>query len=223
MSASAHPFAVIFDWDGVIVDSEDSHREAWRRLAAALGRELPDDCFEKSFGRRNVDILRELLRWTADPVEIAGLVERKETLYREVVRERGVPLLPGVRALLERLAAAGVPCAIGSSTARANIELSLELTGCSRFFKAMVASEDVEEGKPHPEVFLKAAQRLGVAPSNCVVIEDALAGLEAARRAGMTRMAVATSLPVEVLAGHAERVLGTLDELVLEAVLGAAV
>ena len=214
------PFAAIFDWDGVIINSEEFHRQGWVLLAKELGRELPAGYFERSFGRKNVEIIPELLGWSHDPVEIVELARRKEALYREIVTREGIEALPGVLIWLKRLADAGIPCGIGSSTARANIDHSLAQIGCSEFFCTVVSAEDVKLGKPEPEVFLTVARRLGVGPENCIVFEDALVGLEAARRAGMKRVAVATTNPAAALQDHADRVVEQLDELTVADCVG---
>lgn len=206
-------FTAIFDWDGVVIDSEECHREGWERLARELHRDLPAGYWEATFGRKNVEIISEILGWTQDLQEIARLADHKETLYREVVLERGVEPLAGVLEWLAALAAAGIPCGIGSSTTRANIDLSLGLVGAETFFQTIVTAEDVIHGKPAPEVFLTAAARLGALPGHCVVFEDSLAGLEAARHAGMVRVGVASTHPARVIAPHAEMVVTRLDEL----------
>jgi HAD superfamily hydrolase (TIGR01509 family) len=146
------------------------------------------------------------------PEEIRRLSLRKEALYREVVAQWGLQALPGARLWLERLRDAGVPCAIGSSTHRANIELSLPLIGLGEFFRAIVTAEDVSEGKPHPAVFLTAAARLGCPPERCVVFEDAHVGIAAARAGGMKVVAVATTHPAAEL-GAADCAVLRLDEL----------
>jgi HAD superfamily hydrolase (TIGR01509 family) len=207
------PFGAVFDWDGVIINSEECHRVGWERLAAEVSRELPAGYFERSFGRRNVEIIPEMLGWSQDTAEIARLALRKEEHYRDVVRECGAHAPPGVLPWLQALFENGIPCGIGSSTARANIDLSLELIGCAKFFRAIVSAEDVTRGKPAPDIFLTVADRIGVPPERCVVFEDALVGLEAARRAGMKCIAVATTNPRELLAPHADRVVQRLDEL----------
>jgi beta-phosphoglucomutase family hydrolase len=202
----------VFDWDGVIIDSSRAHEESWERLAREGGRTLPRDHFVQGFGRKNEYIIPHILGWTGAAAEIHQLSLRKEELYREVVQERGQPFLPGADVWLQRLREAGVPCAIGSSTHRANVELILGLTGLRPYFQAIVTGEDVALGKPHPEVFLTAAQRIGVPPERCVVFEDALVGIEAARAAGMKVVAVATTHPAHELE-HADLVVHRLDEL----------
>lgn len=206
------PWAAIFDWDGVIIDSSRQHAESWERLAKLENRELPAGHFPKSFGMKNERIFPEILKWTTDPDEIKRLSWRKEELYREIVRESGIHALRGVRQFLERLRAAGVPRIIGSSTPRENIDCVIELVGLREFFPQVVAAADVSHGKPDPEVFLLCAQRLGFAPNRCVVFEDAHVGIEAARRAGIKVIGVATTHSAASIA-DADRVVHRLDEL----------
>jgi HAD superfamily hydrolase (TIGR01509 family) len=208
---------IIFDWDGVIIDSGKQHEESWEQLAREEGRTLPDGHFKLGFGRKNEAIIRELLQWTADPSELARLSARKEVLYREIVVAKGIVALPGVKIFLERLRAAAVPCCIGSSTSRENIETVISLVGLTGLFGDMVTAADVVQGKPHPEVFLKAGARTGCAPDRCIVFEDALAGIAAARAGGMKVVGVATTNPAAVLAPHVDRVVHRLDELTVEA------
>jgi HAD superfamily hydrolase (TIGR01509 family) len=210
---STAPWGAIFDWDGVIIDSSGCHEESWNRLAGEEERSLPSGHFKAGFGRKNEFIIPEILGWLCDATEIKRLSMRKEELYRAVVAERGVEAIPGVRTWLERLRDAEVPCVIGSSTHRANIELTLAKIGLSAFFQDIVSAEDVNHGKPNPEVFLKAAARIRRFPEKCVVFEDAFAGLQAARNGGMKCIAVATTNPVELLAEHADRVVLRLDEI----------
>lgn len=205
-------WGAIFDWDGVVIDSSAHHEESWERLAREAGKPLPDGHFKRGFGRKNEFIIPELLGWTKDLDEIHRLSLRKEALYREVVAEWGLEPLPGVRVWLERLQAAGVPCAIGSSTHRANIDLSLGLIALGEFFTGIVTAEDVTHGKPHPDVFLKAAERIVRAPERCVVFEDAFVGIEAAQRGGMKVIGVATTHPASELT-MTDRTVHRLDEL----------
>lgn len=212
MNIQAH-WGAVFDWDGVIIDSSRHHEESWIRLAAeASGRVLPEGHFKKGFGRKNEWIIPHLLGWSEDPEEIHRLSLRKEALYREIVAEWGIAPLPGVREWLERLHTAGVPCVVGSSTHRMNIESTLERMSLRHHFQEIVTAEDVAHGKPDPEVFLKAAAKIGVIPGRCVVFEDAYVGMEAARRAGMKLVAVATTHPAAELQA-ADRVVHRLDEL----------
>jgi HAD superfamily hydrolase (TIGR01509 family) len=212
-SAQTPPkWGAIFDWDGVIIDSSRQHEESWDRLAAEIGKPLPQGHFKAGFGRKNEFIIPCILKWEEDPEIVRQLSLRKEELYRLIVRENGLEPLPGVRAWLDRLAAAGIPCVVGSSTHRANIEVSLDLLGLRGFFSNIVSSEDVNHGKPDPEVFLKAAGKIEMEPARCVVFEDAHVGIEAAHRAGMRVIAVATTNPLKDL-GKADLAVSQLDEL----------
>ena len=160
-----------------------------------------------------------MLGWSQDLGEIDRLSRRKEELYREVVRDWGIEPLPWVRPWLAQLAEAGIPCGIGSSTESKNVQLGLEKLGLARFFQTAVTAEHVQKGKPAPDVFLEVARRLGVEPSRCVVFEDAPAGVEAARAAGMKVVGVTTTHP----GGHLDGVLrevGRLDELTVHEVEG---
>jgi len=159
--------------------------------------------------------MRDMLHWSEDPSEIRRLSLRKEELYREVVQDWGIEPLPGVRIWLERLEEAGIPCGIGSSTEAKNVELGLGMLGLGKFFQTAVTAEHVQKGKPAPDVFLEVAKRLGADPSRCVVFEDAPAGVEAGRAAGMRVVGVTTTHP----GGHLEQVdreVRQLDELEVE-------
>jgi HAD superfamily hydrolase (TIGR01509 family) len=208
-------FGAIFDWDGVIIDSSAHHEESWERLAAERGLKLFEGHFRKGFGMKNEVIIPNLLGWSTDPAEIHELSLRKEALYRDVVVERGIAPLPGVTEFLQRLADAGIPCAIGSSTHRLNIDIGLKLIELEKFFLHVVTAEDVSKGKPDPEVFLTAARRIGRLPQQSVVFEDAFVGIEAAHRGGMKVVAVATTNRIEQLAA-ADRAVHRLDELTVE-------
>lgn len=211
------PWAAIFDWDGVILDSSKHHEESWARLAEEEGKILPEGHFLRGFGRRNVEIMRDLLAWSDEMEEIQRLSLRKEELYRAVVEDWGIQSLPGVRPWLERLGAAGIPCAIGSSTEEKNVRLGLRLLGLESFFATAVTAEHVQKGKPAPDVFLEAARRLGARPQRSVVFEDAPSGVEAARAAGMRVVGVTTTHPGGHLAG-VDREVCRLDELRVEEV-----
>jgi len=212
-------WAAVFDWDGVILDSSRHHEESWERLARETGRPLPAGHFQRGFGRRNIEIMRDMLGWSLDLKEIDRLSRRKEELYREVVQDWGIEPLPGVRPWLERLSEAGVSCGIGSSTEAKNVEVGLKKLGLGNFFQTAVTAEHVQRGKPAPDVFLEVSRRLKIEPARCVVFEDAPAGVEAGRAAGMKVVGVTTTHP----GGHLEgvfREVARLDELTVEEVSG---
>lgn len=202
----------IFDWDGVIIDSRKQHEESWERLAAEENRVLPEGHFLKGFGMTNDRIIPGVLGWTSDPDEVARLARRKEETYRGIVREGGISALPGVREILERLTDAKVPCVIGSSTQLENINAILDVIGLREFFRGIVSADDVTHGKPHPEIFLKAAELIHTEPTSCVVFEDTHFGIEAAHAGRMKVVAVTTTHPREEL-DTADRVVDRLDEL----------
>ncbi|MDF3129519.1 HAD-IA family hydrolase [Kiritimatiellaeota bacterium B1221] len=208
-------WAALFDWDGVIIDSAKAHEISWERLSGETGLPLPSDHFLRGFGKRNEVIFPEILQWGTDPAQIKTWSLRKEALYREVVEEQGVRVLPGVRTYLQSLRDAGIPAVIGTSTQRENVEMIFEMMDLRNFFCGIVSAEDVSCGKPDPEVFLKAAAIAGRPPQNCVVFEDAPYGIEAAIAGGMRSVGVLTTHKKEGLPG-ADRWVPQLDALPLD-------
>lgn len=161
---------------------------------------------------KNEKIIPELLGWTTDRDQIQELSLRKESLYREIIHRDGISPLAGVVPLLRELQRDAVPCGVGSSTPRENIDCVIDILGIREFFRAIICGQDVKHGKPNPEVFLLAASKLGVPPRQCVVFEDAHVGIEAAIAGGMKVVGVATTHPPESLKG-ADRVVRQLDEV----------
>ncbi|MBV9021058.1 MAG: HAD family phosphatase [Ktedonobacteraceae bacterium] len=184
-----HIQAVIWDLDGVIIDSGDEHRQAWQRLAREEGVPLSDAQFWATFGQRNDAIIAHL--WGPLPQQqVQELADRKESYFREIIG-RTVTALPGSLELMSALQAAGYKQGLGSSTPIANLNLISEVLGLDRYLSVLVSGETVPRGKPAPDLFLKVAEQLGVAPTHCLVIEDAVAGVQAAHAAGMRCIAVA--------------------------------
>lgn len=212
--------AIIWDMDGTLVDTSERHFEAWNQLAKSRGLPFSRQDFEETFGRRNPEIVRQLLGDDLDEDQVAEIGETKEAIYREKIQD-GVQLLPGVGRLLQCAQKQGFGQAVGSSAPRENVELILRLTQTSKYFAAMVSMEDCSVGKPNPQVFEIAAGRLKVQPERCVVMEDAVAGILAAKAAGMKAVAV-------TIAGHhgeeslqkagADLVLTSLELLTLETI-----
>lgn len=189
---------VIFDLDGVLINSADAHLESWRVLARQRGRSISEESFLSTFGRSNQDIIPILFPEEADPDRLRRIAEEKESVYRDLVLGC-LPILPGAVDLVRDCHAAGLKLAIGSSTPPENITLALDEMGVADCILAIVSGSDVRRGKPDPEVFSTAARRLGLKPVECVVIEDAPAGVEAALRAQMRVVGVATTHPAEEL------------------------
>ncbi|MBT5903780.1 MAG: HAD family phosphatase [Opitutaceae bacterium] len=219
MIATAKDLGILFDWDGVIIDSSRQHEASWERLAEEEGALLPVDHFVRGFGKKNEVIIPGILRWTEDPGEIHRISLRKEALYRDIVVEQGVEALPGVHEFLLRLNAAGVRSCVGSSTHRENIDTIMEVLGFQNLFDDIVTAEDVTAGKPHPDVFLKAAGKISRDPQSCIVFEDAKAGIEAGRAGGMKVVGVATTHDRETLLPLVDRVVDRLDELEIDDLL----
>jgi beta-phosphoglucomutase len=211
--------AAIWDVDGTLVDTAELHFAAWVQLAREIDRPFSRADFRATFGRRNPEIIRALFDPAADDSQVAAIGNRKEVMYRSAATAQGVTLLPGVRSLLDGLRSAGWRQAIGSSAPLANLDLILDLTRTRDYFQAIVSMEDTTRGKPDPEVFLISAARLGVPPAQCVVLEDAVAGVQAAKAGGMACVAV-TSVDhhsaATLQAAGADRVVSSLAELSAE-------
>ena len=182
--------AVLWDMDGTLIDSAEYHWLSWRDMLAAEGRPITHDEFVATFGQRNDTILRGWFGADLPDAEVMRLADMKEARYRELVRERGIELLPGARQWLERLHREGWRQAVASSAPLENIHTILDVLQIEPFFDALVSAEDVQRGKPDPQVFLLAAARVGVPPARSIVVEDAPAGVEAGRRAGMRTIGV---------------------------------
>jgi HAD superfamily hydrolase (TIGR01509 family) len=183
------PRAVLWDLDGTIADSKEFHWRAWRDALAADGVRITYEQFLKSFGQRNDAILGAWLPGESAE-RIRGLGDAKEACFRQLVAAGPLEPLPGVVEWIARLAQAGWRQGIASSAPRANVETMAGALRLDRVMGALVSAEDVKRGKPDPEVFLATAGRLGAEPARSVVVEDAAAGIEAARRGGMRSIGV---------------------------------
>ncbi len=180
--------AIVWDMDGVIIDSGEEHLKAWHRLAREEGVPFTDEQFWATFGWRN-DAIIPAIFGPVTPERLQTLADRKEVYYRDFTRAT-VAALPGAIELLSGLHEAGYKQGVGSSAPIANIELIKEALGLERFLSAFVSGETVPHGKPAPDIFLKVASQLGIEPKHCLVIEDAVAGIEAAKAGGMYAIAV---------------------------------
>ena len=206
-------YGVIFDMDGVLIDSYHPHFESWRMVAAETGLAMTEQEFATTFGRTSREIIAHF--WGEgfkSDAEIAAIDGRKEALYRQLIHAN-FPAMAGVRELLTGLHAAGFALAVGSSGPPENVQVVMEALGCPQFFSATVTGMDVQRGKPDPQVFLLAAQRLALPPNRCAVVEDAIAGVRAARAAGMAAIAITGTAAREQLAPLADRVIDSLTEL----------
>jgi beta-phosphoglucomutase len=194
VAESARPAAndrgVLWDLDGTLVDSEEFHWLSWRDTLRPAGLELTYEQFLASFGQRNDRILEKWLPGI-DPARRHGIGEEKEAEYRRLVEAHGLKPLPGAREWLIALRRAGWKQSIASSAPGQNVATMLRVLGLETYLDAIVSAEDVTIGKPDPQVFLKAAEKLAIPPARCIVVEDAAAGVEGARRGGMKSIGVA--------------------------------
>ena len=215
------PKAVIWDMDGVIVDTALYHEEAWRETFHKRGMEFTSADFRHSFGQRNDTIITGVLGQTVSQEVIDTIADEKETSFRWRIR-RHIEPLPGVIGLLEALAAARFQQALASSAPLQNVRMIMKDIGIERYFDSIVTEKDVTEGKPSPQGFLLAARRLGVEPEDCIVIEDAVAGVAAAKRAGMGCVAVTNTHPRSSLR-EADLIVGSLEEVTVADLEGLVV
>jgi beta-phosphoglucomutase len=182
--------AVLWDMDGTLVDSEELHWIAWRTTMANEGIVITREQFLATFGQRNDSIIPAWLGSAASAERIERIGQAKEELYRDLVQRVGIAPEPGVAAWLDRLHKDGWQQAVASAAPRANIDAVLEALSVNHVFQGIVSAEDVHRGKPDPEVYLLAASRVGVPPERCIVVEDAGAGIEGARCAGMRSIGI---------------------------------
>jgi HAD superfamily hydrolase (TIGR01509 family) len=210
MTSSNGQFGVIFDMDGVLVDSGWAHRQAWYDLAEKEDLEMSDEFFSRTFGMQN-DMIIPMLRPGIDKQELDLLADWKEARYRELVKSRP-EAFEGVLSLLHDLKTKGFRLAIGSSAPRANLDVFWWPLRLNEYIDARVTKEQVREGKPAPETFLKAAEQLALRPPCCAVVEDAVHGVQAGKAAGMSVVAVTSTRTREELS-LADRVVDSLAEL----------
>jgi beta-phosphoglucomutase family hydrolase len=193
--------ALIFDMDGTLVHNMPIHNQAWQETLAEAGVQIDMDEFNRTTtGKKTSEILYRMLGAQLSDSDLAYWSDRKEALYRERFSCCREPL-PGLLHLLEQARTLGLPMAVATAAPPENIPFILDELDLRRYFTAVVGGHDVREGKPHPEIFLKSARTLGVEPAGCLVFEDALGGIEAARRAGMDAVMLCTTIDAQEVAG----------------------
>ncbi|MFC1939158.1 HAD family hydrolase [Chloroflexota bacterium] len=205
--------AVIWDMDGVIINTAPYHLKAWQEVFLKSGVNFTEEQFRRSFGQRNDTIIRSVLSEEVSLHEIDSISAEKEENFRLKIRHNLRPL-PGVIELMKSLAEHRFKMALASSAPMGNIRLLVRGLGIDKCFQSIISGEDVSEGKPSPQVFLLAAEKLGVEPRRCVVIEDAVAGVAAARRAGMRCVAVTNTHPGTSLS-EADLVIDSLEAITI--------
>lgn len=208
---------VIWDMDGVIIDSAELHFQSWRQALGKVGLDMNREQFKATFGRRSDDVVAHTAGRPLPPDDINRIARDKETIYRQMLTGQA-RAFPGVLELMRNLKESGFRQAVASSAPPQNVELVIRELELEPFIEAVVDGSQVVKGKPEPEVFLKAAAKLDLEPSACLVIEDAVAGVEAARRAGMAVAAVSSTHPPAKLAA-ADAVVDSMEELDAASVL----
>ena len=183
----------IFDMDGVIADTGWAHKQAWAEFARIHGAEFTDEDFFRTFGMQNYQIIPIVLGHEVPLEEIGPMGDWKEQRYRQIVSQN-LTAPDGLAALLADLKAHGFRIAVGSSAPKVNIDLVLDRLGIRGSFDAIVYGDMVSRGKPAPDTFLEAAEKLGVPPDRCIVVEDAIPGVQAGKAAGMAVMAISLLL-----------------------------
>ena len=189
-------YGVIWDMDGVIIDSVPFHYQAWQTVFQKRGKNLEKSITEKPFG--HIDTIKSVMGKDISEVELKEIATEKEEVFRQLITEQIRPL-PGVIRLLVALRKNGFKLALASSSPRENIDLILEGLRASSYFDIIISAEDVKHAKPDPEVFMLAAERLGVKNERCIVVEDMPAGVSAAKQVGMRCIGVATNRPKAML------------------------
>lgn len=203
---------VIFDMDGVLVNSYQAHLQSWQRMATLHGLSMSREEFDACFGRTTREIIVHYWGKQVDAASVAALDREKEAIYREIL-QTAFPEMDGAGDLLAALHRAGFKLAIGSSGPPENVALVRSIIPHGNVFDAAVDAMDVKKGKPDPEVFLKAAGKLGLEPACCAVVEDAVHGLEAAHRAGMAAIGLTGTAPRDALQAKADVVVESLRKL----------
>jgi beta-phosphoglucomutase len=187
-----HLMGVIFDLDGVLIDTSQFHKDAWFMLSQEKGLAFSDELFYSTFGMQNYQIIPKMTNCDFADEEISKLSDRKELLFRELIQGK-MKLLSGAQDLIIDLKNKDFRLSIGTSTPKLNIDFMAEDMPIFNCFDAIVTGEDVTNGKPAPDTFLKAADRLSLQPTCCVVVEDAVQGVQAGKTAGMAVVAVTTT------------------------------
>jgi beta-phosphoglucomutase family hydrolase len=184
--------ALIFDMDGVIIDSNPVHRIAWAEYTSRQGVHMTEAMQQRMYGRRNDEIIRDFLGANLSDSEVFAHGAAKEKLYREMMKARAeTSLVPGIREFLLRHS--NLRFGLATNAEPPNVDFVLDTTGLRRFFPVIVNGHEVTNPKPHPEIYLRAAGLLGVPPAECVVFEDSYTGVEAGRAAGMRVVGISTT------------------------------
>ena len=206
-------FGVIFDNDGVLVDSEQISLAAWREAMHEQGVEPRQEDDWQYCGLTDADILHAMRTAYGPALDLERFSTRVKQLYFELAQRCPLRPFPGVRELASALQAAGVPYVVASSGSRKKILFNLRSAGLDSLFPVVVSGEDFQRGKPDPEIFLRAAETIAVAPHHCAVFEDSINGLKAAHAAGCLAIGVTNTFPAQRLHPYADLIISSLTEV----------
>ena len=218
MNGNSQLGALVFDMDGVLVDSNPYHILNWMAFLDARGIAYDPAALPKQIlGQRNDNLFRAFLGPEKTAKEFDRLSDELEVGFRRAFLPNAKPL-PGLAALIEECHGAGVPMAVASSAATENVHFIVDALKFRPYFRSLLSGAEVTHPKPHPEIYLKSAEKLGIEPARCVAFEDSFVGLESASRAGMKVVAIASTFPWNELErhGHADLIVGSFEELRLE-------
>ncbi|MBN1856418.1 MAG: HAD-IA family hydrolase [Dehalococcoidia bacterium] len=204
------PRAFLWDMDGVIIDSAEFHYQSWHDTLATRGVDYTEEQFRSYFGQRNDHVVREILG-TLPEAEVAAIANEKDVRYRELASGKA-SAFPGVMKLLKIMKKGHYPIALGTSAPMGDFTAISGGLGLSDFFDAIVCGPDVQESKPSPQIYLRAAEKLGVAPAHCIVFEDSPHGVAAAKNGGMKCVAITNTHPAESLRS-ADKVVSSLEQV----------
>ena len=218
MNSKMNEAAVIFDLDGTLIDNNSFHLKAWQEFYKKRNRTLTEEEYKKEFnGKTNVDVLKHVFAEPLSQEENDRYTNEKEDLYRKIYEPHIEPV-KGLLDLLQEIQDAGIAMAIATSGIRVNIDYMFEHVPIRHYFKEVIYSKDIKKGKPDPEIYFITAKKLAVDPKNCVVFEDAVAGVQSAKDAGMKVIAVTTThTPAEL--AQADQLIRHYDEISVKDIL----
>jgi beta-phosphoglucomutase family hydrolase len=209
------PAAVIFDMDGTLVATTEADFLAWQKLFLEFGKQLTYETYFPLLGKKSIDVVKEGLGLHGDDAQEA--MHRKMVFFEDIVREQGITTLPNAEKFLREIKSFNIPIALATSSRKMKMQLVMEESGLGEYFAVFVTGEEVTHGKPSPDIFLLAAERLYVDPTQCIVIEDAVNGVAAAKAAGMKCIAI-TSTHEDVALIAADLVVDNYSELSMSAI-----
>ncbi len=210
------PAAVIFDMDGTLVATTEADFLAWQKLFLHYGKQLNWAEYFPLLGKKSYDVVREGLRLDGEEAQVA--MHKKMEYFEEIVQEKGILTMPFAEKFLQELKSNHIPIGLATSSRKMKMKLVMKESGLAKYFSIFVTGEEVMNGKPEPDIFLLAADRLQVDPAHCIVLEDAVSGVSAAKAAGMKCIAIANTHP-DIDLADADLVIHDFSELSFEVML----